>query len=141
MSEDRLNQEQFVSMRDDIADIKSSMGKIAEALTRLAVLEEKHTSVAQATNKILERIERIERTQHESEISKETFSRLFTAIETGQTQLNALQLNYATDKAKQEGVVKTIKALWFVVGGLVLWAGSRLFMMAVASPAAIQMVP
>jgi DNA repair ATPase RecN len=134
MSEDRLYQQEMFSMKEDISDIKNSMGKIAEALTRLAVLEEKHTAVAQVTNRILERIESIERTQHDKEVSKETISRLFDSIDKTTAAFSSHREAYITDKAQADGVIKTIKALWVVVGSLVLWVGGKIIMLSIGIP-------
>ncbi len=48
MSDNGVLTEQVRSMRDDIGEIKGAMAKVAEALERLARLEERHANTAVA---------------------------------------------------------------------------------------------
>lgn len=95
----RLMTAEFERIQADITDMKSSMSKIAEALTKIAVLEEKHQTISTTMIKILDRIEIMDRRQ------------------------TALELAQATQKARQDTAVKSIQVAWTVLGsGLIYGA-------------------
>ncbi|MBS0370210.1 MAG: hypothetical protein JSS57_13515 [Proteobacteria bacterium] len=53
-------QEALESVRDDIREIKSAISKMAEAVVRLAVLEEKQSTQAQAQERAFGAISKLE---------------------------------------------------------------------------------
>ena len=53
----------FQSIRTDMADLKVSMGKVADAITRLAVLEERHQSMQMAMNRVVEKLDALDARQ------------------------------------------------------------------------------
>lgn len=58
----------FKSIQSDIQDMKSSMAKIADALTKIAVLEERHQVMQAAMNRIVEKLDAIDQRQATLEI-------------------------------------------------------------------------
>ena len=60
---------QLHRMQVDMEDMKNSMSKIAEALTKIAVLEEKHQAISSAVLKALEKIESVEARQSAMEMT------------------------------------------------------------------------
>jgi len=97
MSGEKMIEQNFERIQTDIADMKSSMSKIAEALTKIAVLEEKHQTISTTMIKILDRIEVMDRRQ------------------------TALELAVATAKARQDTAVKSISVAWTVLGSGILY--------------------
>lgn len=102
--DEHLNR-RFDQMNGDLSDIKSSMGKIAEALTRLALLEERHSVVVSTTRQIEERQTRFD--DRLDRIEKEQIRYEATASTAG----------------------KAIKMVWAVVGGGVIYVGAEIIKM------------
>lgn len=53
-------QEALDGVRDDVKEIKSAMSRMAEAVVRLAVLEERHTTVSNALERAFGAISKLE---------------------------------------------------------------------------------
>lgn len=94
---------EFERIQSDITDMKSSMSKIAEALTKIAVLEEKHQTISTTMIKILDRIEVMDRRQ------------------------TALELAQATQSARQDTAVKSIQVAWTILGSGLIYGIIHLF--------------
>lgn len=69
-TEAHLIDSNFKSIQDDLADMKSSMSKMADALAKIAVLEERHTTMAQTMVRIMEKLETLDKRQYELEITQ-----------------------------------------------------------------------
>jgi predicted nucleic acid-binding Zn-ribbon protein len=89
-------------LQGDISDIKSSMGKIADAVTRLAVLEEKHQTTVLAMERIMTRIERDE------------------------NRIGELEKAHIRQETAFEAYARAVKMAWAVLGAGVLYMGSNL---------------
>ena len=99
----------FDQVTNDLSDIKSSMGKIAEALTRLALLEERHSVVVSTTRRIDERLVEIDHRLDE--------------VEKQQIRVDA-----TTNTA-----VKAAKVAWAVLGAGVLYVGGKVISLVTGS--------
>ncbi|PLC44585.1 hypothetical protein C0Q88_07855 [Ralstonia pickettii] len=89
-------EQQMDEVRSDVREMRASMAKIAEAITRLAVLEERHLSTAA-------RLDKIESRQRDSESKV--------------SELDKTQIKYI---ATLDGITKTVRILWVVGGAGVL---------------------
>lgn len=85
-------EQQMDEVRSDVREMRSSMAKIAEAITRLAVLEERHLSTAARLDKIEGRLR---------------------DGETKASELDKTQIKYI---ATLDGITKTVRILWLVGG-------------------------
>lgn len=79
-------------IREDLSDMKTSMSKIADAVIRLAVLEDRHINSTAVMDKMIVRMEKMEERQHAYELAK-------TASE-----------------ARVDGAVKTLRFFWVICG-------------------------
>jgi vacuolar-type H+-ATPase subunit E/Vma4 len=70
MSNEQLLEANFKSIQSDMADLKVSMGKVAEAITRLAVLEERHQAMQSAMNRVVEKLDSLDARQSAMEIAQ-----------------------------------------------------------------------
>jgi hypothetical protein len=95
--------ERLNTMHEDMQGMRNSITQIAEAITRLAVLEEK-----QQTNTAM-------------------VTRLSEALEKTQTKLQTLELTQAVRDAQLQGAAWVGRALWAVAGGAVAAALPQLF--------------
>jgi hypothetical protein len=89
-------------IQEDLSDMKSSMGKIAEAVTRLAVLEEKHHGTVLALERILVRVERDEE------------------------RINSVEKVQIRQDAAIGAYMKAVQGAWAVLGAGVLYVGAQI---------------
>lgn len=85
------------SIQDDLADMKSSMSKIADALSKIAVLEERHSAMTQSLMRVTEKLEDIGKRQ------------------------NALELAHVKQETTVKVTLKAIQVAWGVIGAAVLY--------------------
>lgn len=100
---------QFMLMvQNDLQDMKQSMSKIAEALTKIAVLEEKHQMLSATLLRVVDKLETLEKAHTE----------------------------IRTEQIKQETTVKvamrSIQVAWGVIGSGVLYVGWQILKMVAA---------
>ncbi len=103
MSEMNSLANQISEVKEDMREIRASMSKIADAVTRLAVLESQNTANAQ-------RMENLETRQ--AAVEKES----------AETRLSLIRTT-----AQLSGAMTTIKVLWGVIGSTALTILIKLF--------------
>lgn len=115
---------QILSVKEDIFDIKGSMGKVAEALTVLAVLGEKHQTVAETTNKILSRIEKMEERQVAMDKRQFAIAELTRRVDLNESKMaeeesriNKLESDKDIQNGQIKGMATAMKILWAALGG------------------------
>jgi hypothetical protein len=107
----------------DIAEMKSLMGRMVEAIQRIALLEERQGASAQTQNKILETVEDLRQRQHEAELVSATNYDLSARVKTLESAVRDHHIEREKDKARFDTLAWTIRALWAVAGsGALLWA-------------------
>lgn len=87
-----LLQQQIETIQDDIKELKQSVVQLTEVITKLAVYDEKNTTLTRALEKALER--------------QDEFEQRLTNLETNQTKI----------LATAQGVSLSFKTMWAVVG-------------------------
>lgn len=88
-------------MSSDMRDMRASMSTIAQAMTKLAVMEEKNQAQAHALEKLQLKIERLE-------------------AKTVQIELEQVKF-----QATADGIAKTIRVNWVVFGAGVIALGGK----------------
>lgn len=102
---------QLHRMQLDMVDIKTSMSKIADALTKIAVLEEKHQTVSTVQIKMIEKVDGLEKRQA------------------------ALELTNAAHVSAVQTASKAVAVAWAVLGaGILALAAKIITSFAVAAP-------
>lgn len=91
---------QMDEMKSDMREVRTTMQKIADALSRLAVLEERHQNFAT------------------------TIDRRLGAVEQKASNTELEQVKFV---ANVEGISKTMKFMWAAFGSGVVYIGSQLF--------------
>ncbi|NTX17969.1 hypothetical protein [Burkholderia cepacia] len=102
---------QIRDVQGHVAEIKTGMGQVADAIVRLAVIEERHLATRARVEKLEDRM---------VDVSGRT------------TELEKSQIKY---EARFAGATWTAKAVWALVGGAALTIAGKLLMMALAAPA------
>jgi len=116
---DSALRQELAGLREDFSDMKGSMSKVAQALTTLAVLEERHQTVAATTNKILSRIEKIEERQINMDKREFSMIELAKKVDTAESRVKLLEDQRNLQTGQINGASGVIKVLWAVLGGVV----------------------
>lgn len=95
-------EKQMEELRADMRGMRATMGQIAQALTKLSILEERNLSMNQSVEKLDTRQEKIE------------------------AKMALIELEQVRANATVDGATKTVKVMWAVVGGGVLFLGSQI---------------
>lgn len=111
--------EGFAALRGDVKGIEASISKISEAITRLAVLEERHQGMASAFTKLTEKVDTLTERQHQAELARQTATGYAAQIQQNTVDIRQLQLKEASFDGKTTGAGTLAKAVWTVVGGVI----------------------
>jgi len=90
------------SMADELREMRSAVSKVAEALTKLSVLEERNATTNQAIEKIAQRQDKVE------------------------DKISSLELEQVKFESNAKGMATAVKLFWGVFGGGALYIGSEL---------------
>ena len=111
-----ISYQEFQSLNRDIGEMKSLMSQIADAITRITLLDERQQVVGAFMQKLDERMARMEHRQQETEIAnalaQQGASRL-TNVEAG---FREMHLDRERDKARFQTVVWMVRGLWAICG-------------------------
>lgn len=94
-------EQQMEELRIDMREMRTAVTQMATAMTKLSVLEERNMATIQAIDKVTSRMDKME------------------------DKLSAIELEQVKFEATIDGVTKTAKAMWAVVGGGVIYLGSQ----------------
>lgn len=115
--------DEFAVMKRDIGDIKSLMGKLVDVVSRFALLEERQQSTAEVTNKILERVERIENHQHQMDVRNARTSDHSERIKNLEVAFREVHIDSERHKTRMQTSVWMMRGAWAVIGSfLAAWA-------------------
>lgn len=96
-SESQVFDANLRAIQDDLADMKSSMSKIADALSKIAVLEERHSAMTKNLVRVMEKLEDMDKRQ------------------------NAMELVQVRQETTVKVTIKAIQVAWGVIGAGVLY--------------------
>lgn len=121
-TKDTISYQEFQSLNSDIGEMKRLMSQMAEAISRISLLDERQQQVAGFMQRLDDRIARMESRQHESEIASAVNqvngSRL-ASIEAG---FRDVHLERERDKARFQTVVWMVRGLWAIAASGVVGA-------------------
>jgi hypothetical protein len=89
-------------MAEELREMRSAIAQVAQALTKLSVLEERNLVASQAIEKIASRQDKLDE------------------------KLNTVALDQAKFQANIDGTTKAMKFMWGAFGGGVLYIGSQI---------------
>ena len=122
------------AMRDDMQGIRNSMTQIAEAITRLAVLEEKHQGVATTVTRLSNLLDNLEKRVYQAELGHNIMQPFVKDVKDLQERVISIEKAEAVKAAKTEGQIQgvtwTAKAFWAVFGGAVGYVALTLLKLA-----------
>lgn len=117
-----LDQDQLVNMQRDIQDVKSLMGRMVEAMGKIALIEERQQSMAQANTRIADRLDDIMRRQHEQDLVQAQQGDMPNRVKNIETGFRELHLDNERNKARFQTMIWVAAGAWtFIAGGGLLW--------------------
>lgn len=117
---DTISYQELQSLNRDIGEMKKLMSQMVEAISRISLLDERQQVVAQALQKLDERMARMESKQQDADIARalsQASSDRLNLIDMG---FRELHIERERDKARFQTVIWMIRGLWATVtaGGL-----------------------
>lgn len=106
----------------DIGEMKGLMGRIVDAIQKIALLDERQQAQSAATGRILEAVEDLRERQHRAELDRAAQGDLVTRISNLEQVTRDQHIEREKDKARFNTIVWTLRGLWAVAGsGALLW--------------------
>lgn len=102
VSEFAALESQITGVQDDVREIRTSMTKVADALVKLAVIEERHFTTQRRVDRLEVQLD--ETTKKTAELEKSNIKH----------------------EAMAEGVSRTVKVIWALLGAGVIAIGAKL---------------
>lgn len=116
-----LFEQRVESMQDDINEIRNSMKQIAEAITRLTILEERHANISNALDKMMAKVEKLEEHQKNCSFTNDLVIRIFDKIEKAQETADGANTEIAKLNSSANSARVILSAVWTVVGGSIVY--------------------
>jgi predicted nucleic acid-binding Zn-ribbon protein len=110
-STEQVIEASFKVIQNDLEDMKTSMSKMADALSKIAVLEERHQTMSSNMLRVTEKLEKIADRQ------------------------SALELAHVKQDTTIKVSVKAIQIIWAVIGSAVLYGVWQVVKMAATTQA------
>jgi hypothetical protein len=114
----------LVTLERDMSDMKALMQKMVDAITRMALLEERQASVKETTDKILDQINDIREHQAAVELAAARGQVSPSRIEALEGAIRETHVEHERNKARFQTLVWTVRAAWIggvAVVGVVAW--------------------
>ena len=96
-SAEQVIEASFKVIQGDLEDMKSSMSKMADALSKIAILEERHQTMSATMLRVTEKLEKIAERQ------------------------SLLEMAHVKQETTVKVTVKAIQVIWGVIGGGILY--------------------
>lgn len=112
------------ALSQDVSEMKSLMSKMVEAINKIGLLDERQQTVAQALQKLDERMARMEAKQQEADIARALNQASTDRLNLIDQGFRELHIERERDKARFQTVIWMIRGLWATVtaGGLTVAA-------------------
>lgn len=94
-------EQQMDSVQRELQEVRNAMTKMAEAITKLSVLEERNLAANAAIEKLIERQDRLE------------------------SKIGSIELEQVKFESTVKGVTGTMKWMWGAFGGGVVYIGAQ----------------
>ena len=121
MADEDLTQAQLKSdvtvMKADLSDMKASINRIADALTKLAILEDRQSAQMTLMEKTLSRLEALEDKQHATELRFATAMVSQERLANVESKVNEMSTKITGYEASGRTIGYSVKIFWAVFGG------------------------
>lgn len=109
-------------MQSDMSELKASIKSIAEALTKLAVLDDRQLTLFKSLEKQLIRMENLESRLHRFEVDMSAVQIAVRDLLEIRSSVHVIQAEMTASKVRRETISNGAKALWAVIGSIVTGA-------------------
>ena len=116
-----FSQDEIREIRADMSDIRESVSKIADAMTRLAVLEERGVTANQLLQRVIDRQESLEDKLHQQELILAANDTIRHRLEVAENDVEMLKQREAALSASIRTGSTMIKSSWTVFGGIIAY--------------------
>ena len=117
-----INQEQLHGMQRDIQDMKSLMGRMVEAMAKIALIEERQQTMAAANQRIADGLEDIVKRQHAQELEHAQHGDIPARVLNIEKGFRELHLDNERNKTRVQTMMWIGGVAWtFIAGGGLLW--------------------
>ena len=123
-----MDEARLVTLEKDVGDMKSLMSKMVDALTRMALIEERQQAMAQTNHRILEQIQDIRDHQAAVDLASARNSVSPDRVAAIELSIREDHLEHERNKARLEAVSWTIKTIWVAgaaVASAVVWVVTK----------------
>lgn len=107
------------TIKQDMTDLKSSIQMIAQAVTKLAILEDRQATQNTLIQKLLSRLEHVEEKQHETELRICSTTMNTERLNSVETATNTILTKIAGFEGSAKTASTGIKAGWAILGAVV----------------------
>lgn len=123
-AQDKYTHNEIHALTQDVSEMKSLMSKMVEAINKIGLLDERQQTVAQALQKLDERMARMESKQQEADIARALNQASADRLNLIDAGFRELHIERERDKARFQTVIWMIRGLWATVtaGGLTVAA-------------------
>lgn len=109
---------EFSAVRQDLTDMKALMGRMVEAMSRIALIEERQNTQAAKADQHYERLESVMNKLHEHEVLAATNTGVGGRLKDVEVAVRELHVESERNKARFQAIVWLIGGVWaFVAGG------------------------
>lgn len=99
-------------IRVELGEIRQAVNKMADALTRLARLEEKHTNIHDLLRRLMDRQDEEERKRHEQEIEAARAADIPQRVLNLEHAIRDMHIESAKEKAALAAYQRSAKLFW-----------------------------
>lgn len=124
MADNPVSHDDLRLVRHEMGEMRQVMSRMADAIEKVVVLDERQRVAMETNTRILESIEEIREGQHRTELRFAEYGDMKGRIERLETATRDLHVEREKDKASFQTTVKTIKGLWAVFGVGILAVGA-----------------
>jgi len=130
MSAETVTRAEFSSLEGQLGDIKALLGRMVDAMSKLAIIDERQAGFNDTSREILRRLSSIEERQHQADIEAAKNGDTGGRLERLENAVRDMHVEREKDKATQEGMVKMVRWMWVgvpFVMGFITWAAKHGF--------------
>lgn len=124
-------EQQIDQVQLDVRDMRSDVKVIAEAITRLAVMEERSQTLAASLERVASQVEKIDERQRNSEITRDVMVQVSTRLAAVEEKVDTTYVSQVKFEAKVQGMSNTLKVMWAAFGTGVLYIGGNVIQLVV----------
>lgn len=110
-------------LKGELNDMKSLLQRMVEAMTRLAIIDERQQAQTASSQRILERLESMEARQHAADVVAAKHGDVPSRVEQLERSVREIVVDREKDKSQHQGMQRMVRWMWAGVPTLAAVAG------------------